>query len=180
MCPPREPKVILEWLKTQTGSLVDPKSVKYQKRCCFCWRGEPFSVGADHVAAGCPLLATFNKVRAHQNLRPITVTRNMIDSAAKKEPITADKLKSKMDRELKEMRELVSSLDKRVKVLEGERGKKRKSSAAISPPPPQRKNSDTQDGGRKGRTSSRSSVRPADSSKAGAAESDKKKGKSKA
>ena len=170
--------MIIEWLKTQTGSLVDAKSVKYQKRCCFCWRGEPFTVGSNHVAEGCPLLVTFNKIRAHVNLRPITITRNVIDSAAKKEPITAEKLKSKMDREVKEMRELIGALDKRVKVLEGERGKKRESDAAPSTPSPQKKKSDAQDGGQKDRTSSRSSARQADTSKAGAASPGKKKGKS--
>jgi hypothetical protein len=169
--------VVIEWLKTQTGSLVDPKSVKLQKRCCFCWRGEPFSVGQDHLADKCPLLATFNKVRAHQDLRPITMTRNNIDSAAKKEPITAEKLKSKMDREVKEMRALINSLEGRVKVLEGERGKKRKSDAAPPTPTPQKKKSDSQSGGQKGGTSSKSSAAPADTAKAGSVSGGKKKGK---
>ena len=82
-----------------------------------------------------------------------------------------------MDREVKEMRELIGALDKRVKVLEGERGKKRKSDAAHSTPSPQKKKSDTQDGGQKDKTSPRSSARQADASKVGAASSGKKKGK---
>ena len=157
---------------------MDAKSVKYQKRCCFCWRGEPFTVGSNHVVEGCPLLGTFNKIRAHENLRPIAITCNIIDSAAKKEPIIVEKLKSKMDREVEEMRELIGALDKCVKVLEGEWGKKRKSDATPSTPSPQKKKSDPQDGGQKDRTLSRSSACQADASKVGGASSGKKKGKS--
>jgi len=115
-------------------------------------------------------MTTFNKVRAHKNLRPITLARNGIDSAAKKEPITTEKLQKMMQKEVKEMRDLIGALDGRIKVLEGERGKKRKSNAPEpSTPSPQKKKSDSQGGGRGAGTSSTPSGTPGGTQNSGAA-----------
>lgn len=134
-----------EWLKTKTNGLVLADSVHERERCCFCWRGSPVTKVPDHVAGKCPLLTTFNKYRSNGNLQPIRIGEGSFDATAKKEPVKAETVAKEMAKEFKELKALITGLEKRLQYVEKKTGVKRKASGPLTSKPVKKRSVDTDD-----------------------------------
>lgn len=137
------PSGVTEWLKIKAGGLVIPDSVRELERCCFCWRGSPVTKVPDHVAGKCPLLTTFNKYRSNANLQAIRVEEGSFDAAAKKEPVRAEAVAKDLAKEVKDLKALITGLDKRLQYVEKKSGVKRKASESNTSKPAKKRSVDT-------------------------------------
>jgi hypothetical protein len=129
---------VTEWLKLKTGDLVKEGSVKTEERCAFCWHGTPLGK-TNHAASKCPVLASFNKVRAHSSLTPISLSLNSIAADGKKEPASSEKMVKDLQKEVKDLKAAVGGMEKRLAALELKPGLKRPADPSTQSPPPQPK-----------------------------------------
>jgi hypothetical protein len=137
------PAGLTEWLKSKTNGLVLADSVHEQERCCFCWRGSPVTKVPDHVAGKCPLLTTFNKYRSNVGLQPIRIGEGSFDASAKKEPVKAETVAKELAKEVKELKALITGLEKRLQYVEKKTGVKRKASDSDNSKPAKKRSVDT-------------------------------------
>ncbi|KAH9956757.1 hypothetical protein BJV74DRAFT_800123 [Russula compacta] len=126
----KEPTHIIAWLKSSSTGLI--KEVKMWRQCCLCWRNESHSAMGAHFTLACPMIQSFNKMRAHKALHPLEHSYNFLSATLKKESVMAERLKKQMDDEVKAMRGLIGALDKQVLVLEQGKRKSMDSSPAAT------------------------------------------------
>ena len=143
------------------------------RQCCLCWRNELHSQMGSHFSAACPMIQSFNKMRAHKALRPLEHSFNLLSATLKKESVTAERLKKQMDDEVKAMRGLIGALDKRILVLE--QGKRKSTDSSSTSTPSKKKKKEKQAAVPAGRTSGQQQ-----SSGSGQQTQNKGKGKAKA
>ena len=170
-----DPSVITKWLKESTGKSVKADTVWQTDSCGFCWQTPTFSKGGKaHQMLGCPLLATFNKVRKSASLAPIILSGDGVHASLQKVPVKAESVAKDVDKWQKEFRGMVSALEKRVDTLEKKVGVKRKADPPKSPPATKKSKKD-QSGG-KGKAKDEGSSQPKAS---GSGQSGSGKGKEK-
>ncbi|KAI0289324.1 hypothetical protein B0F90DRAFT_1868850, partial [Multifurca ochricompacta] len=190
--PIASPDVITEWLKEKTSNWIIKDSVWYALRCAICWQGHPCTKVKDHAAIKCPLLAAFNKLRAHGHFKPIEFDGNGgLSVSCTKEPVKVEKVAKDLDKLAKDTRGQISALDKRIVILEKKAGIKRKqddsrndSGEGSSQQPANKKNKGNQSQGQGNKAQGgNSGGKPSGSQQTqsgGAKQSEKGKGKQKA
>ena len=126
------PARVTEWLKNDTGGVIE--SASEELRCCFCWKGQAVTLSGHHAAKDCPFLKSWNKMRAQRSLTPIVVQEGRVIITAAKQPLTVEKLAGEYNKGIKEVRGQIGKLDQRVTTIES-KGKKRTQSDASSTHP---------------------------------------------
>ena len=127
--PLSDPSEVTQWLKTKTGSLFKKESVSVATQCSFCWRSG--TQGTGHATAKCPTLSSWNKIRSNTGLTPIRIVLGSIMAGAEKEPVSVEKVAKDVMKEIRDVKALLSGMEKRLMVVEKKSGVKR--SAPDSP-----------------------------------------------
>lgn len=130
---------VWSWLMERVGDLIKDEKYEEHERCSFCWRGPPTSKVKNHTAADCQLLHSFNKVRAREQLLPITLRLDSIDAVANKEPVKAERVAKDLAKKVKDLKAMIKGLESRLQVVEKQSGSKRKAEPTPSPSSPKKR-----------------------------------------
>ena len=131
--PPSTWTEIKTWLTSSTEVV---KKVSLIKRCCFCWRGPPNSKTVPHQGHECGFFATFNKVRGHENLRPLVLENGRVNAEVKKVALTPEYIWRHLEKETKRFQATMGAMEKRVAALEKKPASKKRRIANTAPQAP--------------------------------------------
>jgi len=141
---------VTEWLKSSTKGRVVPDTVWEGLACCVCWQGASTTKSKDHGALRCPLLASFNKVRKNARLAPVDITSKGLSAGLQKAPVGVETVEKDVRKVEKELKGIISALEKRLVLVEKQAGLKRKAEDSQSSAPPEKKRKKSGKGKAKG------------------------------
>ena len=171
---------LLRGAREGVARCVDRDSVWQGLRCCVCWQAPLFTKVKDHGTSGCPLLATFNKVRNNAKLVPLAPTPLGLSTTPKKVQVKVEEVEEALERMHIEVQGELADLKKRLVLMEQGQSQKRKAEEVPASAPPEKKKKKSKKEKAKGSLGGQTGVPVEGAAKPGNSGKGKRKGKRRA